>query len=174
MCTIHFIGTNQKLVETKFDKDKPLFWIEKYDSTKLLPFQVNKSNTYIVGTSEGCGCKFGMELIPRELLNKAKLELNKGKEYSEDVQYFFDWQETEEQLEETFNEHNKYNSDTEKLFELLESISQSENNVEFFGSWADDEKTKGLNVKKINRLDLRKSFDWGEFSERPTKLIIRI
>ncbi|TNE36269.1 hypothetical protein EP342_00680 [bacterium] len=173
MCTIHFIGTNQKLVEVKFDKDNPNFWIEKYDKEKLVSFQVGKKNTYIVGTSEGCGCKFGMEPIPTGFLNKAKLELNNGEEFSADIQQFFDWQETEEQLMETFNEHNQYDCDTEKLFELLKLISQRENSVEFFGSWEEDEKKKKLNVKELNIKDLKANLNWAEFSENPTKIVIR-
>jgi hypothetical protein len=60
-----FIGTSNKLDEIHFNEEKPDFFIEMISGElNAISDKFEHKNVYLVGTSRGCSCDFGIKTNP--------------------------------------------------------------------------------------------------------------
>jgi len=137
-----YIGIDTEIPEKKFDKRNLEFCIERVENSEFDATTFTKKNIYYVGTSEGCGCKFGTLFIPDEIITAIKEKVKKGQAIPDNFRDYFEFEDTLEEIEETIEENKTYAEDTKKLYSLLEQLCGQNSDVEFFGCWAGKEKSK--------------------------------
>jgi hypothetical protein len=173
MCYNYYIGTDQDLKEIRFNESKPDFWLERIDKIKLLPVQFQKKNVYEIGTSEGCGCSFGYERIPKEIYNRAKKCLLNGQDLSDELRRYFISEDTIEEIEETFKESEVFAQEAERFLNIIEDLLDRENTIEFYGGFLLDEKKKTIEYLEVE-FD-RTNFNFGIelFIEQPIIVLLK-
>lgn len=112
MCKMVFIGTGRMLPELPFDKDHQSFHLERISGEFLtVADKFSTPNIYNVGTSEGCGCGFGIHIIDEDghpdIADDAELSI-------------------------------LYLKDTFRLIDLIVENTTTDNIVEMYCCWADD------------------------------------
>ncbi|WP_139249760.1 hypothetical protein [Mariniphaga anaerophila] len=128
--------------EIEFDRNNPEFCVVKVDKSDFDKDTFSTNNIYYIGTREGCGCKFGIQEIPSEIINEAKQLINAKKELTDKIRQFFEYESTIDEIDFTVKESKDYSEDTQKLYTLITGLCNKNDKVEFYGCEADHEKKK--------------------------------
>lgn len=170
-----FIATENKLVEIPFDKNYPDFNIQKIGvEYPGIVEKFSNPNIYFAGTSRGCSCDFGMK---RNTIDELNVDKNKTGIFAE-IRKLFGTQE--KYIEKRISLHSKSTKDkqsniqqTEKLFEIIERETTTQNKTEMFYCWSGEyaeniEETQTIDLQKVK---LSEVFD--EFYERDKIVFIK-
>ena len=172
MCVMCYIGVNSKLQEIKFNQSNPTFCIEEMDVSCFDKKTFSSSNIYWIGSSAGCGCGFGTQRIPENVISEVRTLVINKKKIPDKYRNFFEYEDTIEQIEDTIKENKEFAEDTEKLYSLISELSEKNNIVEFFGCWSGSEGKEPDKIKQIVLSAEKFEIDFGEIWNLNVKMII--
>jgi len=172
MCVMCYIGLKSEIKEIEFNQDKPAFCIERMQKSDFDAKTFSSPNIYWVGSSAGCGCGFGVQRIPENIISEVRAFLKNKKKIPDKYRNYFEYEDTIEEVEDTIKENKEFAEDTEKLYSLI--CEQSENNdiIEFFGCWSGREKEEFDKIKQVKLSAEKLDIDFGEMWNLNVKMII--
>lgn len=169
-----YIGIDSETREYLFDKDNPAFCIEKMDDLSVFDSDTfTTKNIYYVGSRESCGCGFGTIKIPNEISSRVLKTVKNGGVISDFDRFYFEFEDSVDEVEETIKENADFAEDTKKLYSLIHELSNDNNLVEFFGCWAGSEKNKIDEIIEINLKADNLTIDFSRIWNFNIKLIIK-
>ena len=172
MCVMCYIGVNSKIQEIEFIQEKPAFCIEKVDASSFDEKTFTSSNIYWVGSSAGCGCGFGMQKIPENIISEVRALVKNKKKIPDKYRNFFEYENTLEDIEDTIRESTEFAEDTEKLYSLIYELSEKNNFVEFFACWSGSEKNEPDKVIQVLLSAEQFEINFSEIWDLNVKMII--
>ena len=172
MCVMCYIGVNSKIQEIEFNQENPAFCIEKVDISDFDEKTFTSSNIYWVGSSAGCGCGFGMQRIPENIISEVRVLVKNKKKIPEKYRNYFEYEDTIEDVEDTIKESTEFAEDTEKLYSLICELSENNNVVELFGCWSGSEKKEPDKVIQVVLSTEKLEINFSEMWNLNVKMII--
>lgn len=166
MCKTIYIATKQPLTEILFDEAYPNFAVTKI-TDKLLSIQnkFSNKNIYLVNTSRGCGCDFGIDEIPdlAGYLEKGKERMYPIDKMAEKFRKLLGRQEEWQRkhivkVTRQIDDEKFFVEQTQKFIALIRANVTSNSEVELYCCWEGDHDTPTEDTKYINT-DSEKFFD---------------
>ncbi len=166
MCKTIFIATKEPLTEIPFDEANPNFAVTKItDEFSLIKNKFSNKNIYLVNTSRGCGCDFGIAKIPdlAGYLEKEKERMYPIDKMAEKFRTLLgrqeDWKRKHiEKVKGQIENEKFFVQQTQKFIELIKDNVTSSSDVELYCCWAGDYDTPTEETKYIN-IDNSEFFD---------------
>lgn len=166
MCKTIFISTKEPLTEIPFDEASPNFAVTKItDEFLSIKNKFSDKNIYLVNTSRGCGCDFGVAKIPDlagylEKENERMYPIDKmAEKFRTLLGRQEDWKRKHiEKVKGQIENEKFFVQQTQKFIALIKDNVTSSSDVELYCCWAGDYETPTEDTKYIN-IDDKKFFD---------------
>ena len=168
-----YIGINSEIEEKRFDQSNPAFCIEKMDFSDFNEKTFSSKNIYYIGSSEGCGCGFGIKEIPENIISEVRTIVKEKGKIPDKYREYFEYEDTSEQVEATIKENKEYVGDTKKNYSLICNLSEKNDFVEFFGCWAGSEKSEPDKIINIELKSDKLEIDFSSIWDLNIKMIIK-
>ena len=166
MCKTIFIATKEPLTEIPFNEADPNFTVTKItDEFLIIKNKFSNKNIYLVNTSRGCGCDFGIAEIPdlAGFLEKEKERLYPIDKMAEKIRTLLGRQEEWKKkhiakVVGQLDNEKFFVSQTHILISLIKDNMTSNSDVELYCCWAGDYDTPTEKTKYID-IDDKEFFD---------------
>ena len=146
------------MTEIPFDEANPNFAVTKItDEFSLIKNKFSNKNIYLVNTSRGCGCDFGIAKIPdlAGYLEKEKERMYPIDKMAEKFRTLLgrqeDWKRKHiEKVKGQIENEKFFVQQTQKFIALIKDNVTSSSDVELYCCWAGDYDTPTEETKHIN------------------------